>query len=228
MQTTAILVAAGPGTRLGAGEPKAFVALNGTPLLVHSLRALLAAPAISAAVVVVPPAERHRAAALLEHHGPWRITVALVDGGAERQDSVRAGLQAAPDADLVVIHDAARPFIATAVIERAIAAATAHGAAVVAVPSTDTVKRVSADGWVEDTLPRERIWLAQTPQVFRAAVIRAAHAASSGPATDDAVLVERLGRRVHVVPGEPSNRKITTPEDLRWAEWWLSSDQAPR
>ena len=117
------------------------------------------------------------------------------------------------------------------VVSLVVAAAIRHGAAIAAAPATDTVKQVHPEGWIESTPPRERMWLAQTPQVFRADVIRAAHVqAASGvtPATDDAMLVERLGARVHVVRANPENRKITTAEDLRWAQWRLATGGAPR
>ena len=227
----AIIVAAGPGTRLGTSLPKAFVELAGLPLVVRSLRALLRAPSIDAVVVVVPPDGIERARALLERHGPWRCQVAVAAGGAARQDSVRNGLAALGATQLIAIHDAARPFVSAEVIEATIAAAEHYGAAIAATPATDTVKQVHADGWIEATPARERMWLAQTPQVFRADLIRTAHsrgATSSNAATDDAALVERLGIRVHVVAANPENRKITTPEDLRWAEWFLANSPEPR
>jgi 2-C-methyl-D-erythritol 4-phosphate cytidylyltransferase len=227
----AILVAAGPGTRLGAAQPKAFVSLQGVPLFVRSLRALLATPAIDDAVVVAPPDLTAAAAEQLAADGPWRPMPRIVGGGAERQDSVRHGLAAvAAEATLIVIHDAARPFVARATVDAAIDVAREHGAAIVATPATDTVKIVHPDGWIEATPPRARTWLAQTPQVFRADLIRAAHARAdhADPATDDAALVERLGHRVRIVAGSPDNRKITTPDDLAWAEWQLARSTAPR
>ncbi len=230
MSTAAIVVAAGPGRRLGAAQPKAFVPLRGEALFLHALRALLASPAIERAVLVVPPGAMQQAEDLLAASAPLRTVPSLVEGGRERQDSVRHGLAAAGDIELIAIHDAARPFVSRAVIEAAIAAAGQHGASIVAVPATDTVKRVHADGWIEATPSREGLWLAQTPQVFAAELIRRAHAqaASATAATDDAALVERLGTRVYVVPGNPENRKITTPDDLRWAEWLLGQSAAPR
>ncbi|MGH7790152.1 MAG: 2-C-methyl-D-erythritol 4-phosphate cytidylyltransferase [Candidatus Binatia bacterium] len=231
MITAAILVAGGPGTRLGAGIAKAFVELAGTPLVVHALRVLCSAESIARVVLVVPDAARSRASAALAQHGPWRCPVTVVAGGVQRQDSVRQGLAAIGDADLVAIHDAARPLVSRAVIEAVIAAAAAHGAAIAATPAIDTIKLVHADGWIESTPARQHLWLAQTPQVFRSALIRRAHAApfdGDATATDDAMLVERLGEKVYVVPGNPENRKITTPEDLRWAEWLLTSPAAPR
>lgn len=231
MNTAAVIVAAGPGSRLGAGLPKAFIDLGGIPLVIRSLRAVLSAPAIMSAVIVAPPSEVDRTRRLLDVHGPWRCPVALTPGGAERQDSVRNGLAAVGPAELIAIHDAARPFISRDSIEAAIAAAAQHGAAIVATPATDTLKQVHPEGWIEATPPRERMWVAQTPQIFRADLIRAAHTqpeSRHGAATDDAVLVERLGARVYVVRGNPENRKITTPEDLRWAEWWLAQSPGSR
>jgi 2-C-methyl-D-erythritol 4-phosphate cytidylyltransferase len=230
VSVAALIVAAGPGTRLGAGIAKAFVPVGGVPLFVRALRALLAAPAIDQAVIVAPPDALSEARALLDRHGPFRLTVQLVGGGAERQDSVRNGLAAITDAELVAIHDAARPFVAAATVEAAIAAARADGAAIVALPAVDTVKVADADGWIESTPPRARTWLAQTPQVFRTELIRAAHEGSDAGAlaTDDAALVERLGHRVRLVAGSADHRKITTPDDRAWAEWYLTRSAAPR
>lgn len=217
----AIIVAAGPGSRLGAGMPKAFVAVAGAPLVVHSLRAILAAPSVASVVLVVPRDQLHRAEAALQAYGPWRCSVRVIAGGAERQDSVRHGLAAVTGFEIIAIHDGARPFIDRASIEEAVQVAARQGAAVVAAPATDTVKQVGSDRRIEQTLPRDRVWLAQTPQVFHAELIRRAHAAAaagSATATDDAMLVEQLGAPVYVVAGNPENRKITTPADLRWAE----------
>lgn len=226
MSVAAILVAAGPGTRLGRGRPKAFVELRDEPLLVHSLRAILGEPAIERIAAVIPPGAEQTTEELLARFGPWRCPVRVVAGGAERQDSVRRGLDCIGDARLVAVHDAARPFVSREALRAAIRAGEDFGAAIVAVPATDTIKEVSEDGWVRSTPERERLWLAQTPQVFHTAILREAHdraAADGRRATDDAMLVEQAGVRVRVVRGNPENRKITTPEDLRWAEWLLAS-----
>lgn len=230
VSVAAIVVAAGPGTRLAAGMPKAFVPLAGRPLVAHALSTLLAVPAICEAIVVVPPGMEEEARRVLTAgEGPLRA-VRVVHGGAERQQSVRRGLEAVGGAELVAIHDAARPFVSRAAIEAAIETASQHGAAIVAVRATDTVKLVDAEGRIESTPPRVRTWLAQTPQVFRLDLIRAAHAQAGddASATDDAMLVERLGHRVRVVAGEAANRKITTPDDLQWAEWYLQRSATPR
>lgn len=230
MSIAAILVAAGPGTRLGRGRPKAFVELRGAPLLVHSLRALLAEPAIDLAVAVIPAGAEATTEELLARFGPWRCPVRVVAGGAERQDSVRCGLACIGDAALVAVHDAARPFVSAEALRAAIRAAEEFGAALLAVPAADTIKEVSEDGWVRSTPERDRLWLAQTPQVFRTALLREAHqraAAEGRRATDDAMLVEQAGVRVRVVRGNVENRKITTPDDLHWAEWKLGCGADP-
>lgn len=226
MSVTAIVVAAGPGARLGLGQPKALVDLAGVPLFVRALSAV-AVPAVSAAVVVAPPGGIDRVEALLQRGPTFSCRVRVVEGGAERQDSVRRGL-AVTDSELVAIHDAARPFVTRAVVEAVIATAARHGAAIVAVPATDTVKHVHPDGWIESTPSRDRLWLAQTPQVFRTDLIRRAHAGAGESATDDAMLVEGLGTRVYIVRGNPENRKITTPDDLRWAAWLVEHSAAFR
>lgn len=228
MRAIAILVAAGPGTRLGAGVPKAFVPLAGEALYLHSLRALARASAIDAAVVVVPPARLDEARRAVADAVP-ALRTRVVAGGAERADSVRAGLEAAGDADVIAVHDAARPFVAARVVDEVVAAAAQHGAAISAVPAIDTVKMVDDDGVITATPDRARVWLAQTPQAFRADLLRRAHAQGGGvAATDDAVLVEMLGESVRVVAGDAGNRKITSAEDLRWAEWVLRQGEATR
>lgn len=228
MRAVAILVAAGPGTRLGASVPKAFVRLAGEPLYAHALRALTSSSAIADVIVVVPVERVDEARAGVAALGLATLP-RVVAGGAERADSVRAGLAAAGDVALVAVHDAARPFVSADVIERVVAAAARHGAAIAAVPAIDTVKLASAGGVIASTPPRDSAWLAQTPQVFRTELLRAAHAAhGQRAATDDAMLVELLGAPVHLVSGDTDNRKITTADDLRWAEWFLGRDQSPR
>lgn len=221
MHVTAIVPAAGGGSRFGGALPKQFVPLLGVPLLGRTLQALWASEAIDSLVLVVPPggAERCRAE-VLEPHGIRADRV--VPGGADRQASVQAGLLAAPEAaEIVLVHDGARPLIRPETVREAIRAAAATGAAVVAVAVTDTIKLASPDGRRLETLPRERLWAAQTPQVFRAALLREAHAralAEGFRSTDECALVERMGHPVQVVPGSAENLKITTPEDLARAE----------
>jgi 2-C-methyl-D-erythritol 4-phosphate cytidylyltransferase len=225
MSVAALVLAGGRGERLGHAVPKAFVLLRGHSLLVHALRALAAAPEIDWLLPVVPANDLDRAGeATSALRTPGKLLPAVA-GGRERQDSMRAGLRALPaDVDLVAVHDAARPLVRSADVSRVVAAARASGAALLAVPVADTVKRVR-DGIVLETPERSECWLAQTPQVFRAELLREALAkadAAGVVATDDAQLVERLGVPVRVVAGHVSNRKITTAEDLAFAELELA------
>lgn len=213
-----VIVAAGMGTRLGAGMPKALVPVAGEPLVVHALRRAYAVRGLRALVIVVPPGHRAEFEGLVSTSGGEERLV-LVDGGAERTDSVAAGLAALPDeCDIVLIHDAARAFAPTCLFDAVVDAiedgATGGADAVVpGLPVTDTVKQVGADGHVEVTLPRERLRAIQTPQGFRRAALEAAHA-TGRQATDDAALVEATGGRVRVIDGSPEAFKVTIPADL--------------
>jgi len=200
---------------LGAGRPKQLLMLGGLPILQRSVDALLGHPRISDMVVALPPELAAQPPAYLRHREKPLI---VVEGGARRQDSVaRAFARIPPGAEIVVIHDAARPLVTADLIERTVAAAVAEGAAVAAVRATDTVKRGDAEGRVVETLPRDQVYLAQTPQAFRVGVLRDALALTAD-ATDEAALAERAGHPVRLVEGEPSNVKITTPGDLSAAE----------
>jgi len=224
MSTAALVLAAGRGERLGAGVPKAFVEVAGVPILVRALEALAASPEVDRVVPVVPPGELRRFQGLGESLARIPKLDPPVAGGTERQDSVRAGLAAlAGDVVVVAVHDAARALVRPGAVSRVVAAARARGAALLAVPVRDTIKRVR-EGRVVATPPRPECWAAQTPQAFHAEVLREALAKAAAEGfvgTDDAQLVERLGVPVHVVPGDPSNLKITAPEDLAVAELWL-------
>jgi 2-C-methyl-D-erythritol 4-phosphate cytidylyltransferase/2-C-methyl-D-erythritol 2,4-cyclodiphosphate synthase len=219
----AVIVAAGSGRRMGAGENKVFLPLGGKPVLAHTLAAFEACAAVESVVVVAAPGERERAAAVCAEAGCRKVT-AIVAGGAERQDSVRAGL-AALDTDGVLVHDAARPLITPEKIDACRRAAETGGAAALAVPVNDTIKVTDEEGWIVATPERRSLWAVQTPQAFRRDELSEAHrlALEDGfRATDDAMLLERLGRRVAVVEGDYANVKITTPEDLELAERLLA------
>lgn len=211
-----LIPAGGIGTRLGSRTPKQFLRLGGVTILAATLRHFTSHPFVAAVVIAAPAAHVARTRALLR----GRRGAEVVTGGATRQESVWCALQAAPaDAEIVVIHDAVRPFITRALLDAVVAAAAASGAAICALPIAETVKRVR-DGVVEATLDRAGLWAVQTPQAFRAALLREAHekARRDGVVgTDDAMLVERLGQPVRVVPGLAGNVKITTPDDLRRA-----------
>lgn len=226
-----ILVAAGRGLRAGGGVPKQLADLGGKTMLQRSVAACDAHPAVDEIVVVLPAELLTDAAALV---GPTRAVCRVVAGGARRQDSVRAGFAAVSDAaTIVLVHDGARPFVSRAVIDRVIVAAIESGAALPAVPVSDTVKRVTVDAAggsrrrVVETVPREEVWLAQTPQGFRREVLAAAIEAGAGrdEATDEARLVEWMGREVQVVEGDGRNIKVTTAEDVQLAkgQWGATS-----
>ena len=224
MKVGAILVAGGRGERLGSGTPKAIVPLAGRPLFTWSLEALQRTPVIGG-IVVVGPVAKLEAALAAAGWGTDRI-VAWCEGGPERQQSVWRGLQALPAGfDLVAVHDAARALVTPGLIARCVADAAAHGGAIAAAPLDDTLKRVSLMQ-VETTVPRKGLWRAQTPQVFRREWLEAAHAAARAVATDDAGLVEALGKPVRITPSDALNLKITTPADLALAEAWLASSPA--
>jgi 2-C-methyl-D-erythritol 4-phosphate cytidylyltransferase/2-C-methyl-D-erythritol 2,4-cyclodiphosphate synthase len=222
MHVTAIIAAGGRGARFGGARPKQLLVLDGRTLLERSVEAFLAHPSIDEVVVALPAdLAADPPAYLLGAAKPLRT----VAGGARRQDSVSNAFAAAAAAsDVFLIHDAARPFVSADLIGRTIAAAAAHGAAIAAIEASDTVKRVhprdpASAGLghvVHETLDRETIFLAQTPQGFRRDVLAAAVALgqSGVEATDEAALAERAGYAVHVVAGEPNNIKITTAEDL--------------
>ena len=224
MRDTAVLVpAGGMGARLGSATPKQFLALGGVPILVATVRHFARHPAVRAIVVAAPEAHVGRARRLLGPLGRRR-PLAVVPGGSTRQASVERALQeVAPDIELVVVHDAVRPFITRGLLDAVLAAARAHGAAICALPIAETVKRVSGD-FVVATEERAGLWAVQTPQAFRAALLREAHEKAHRDGlvgTDDAMLVERLGHRVRVVPGHETNVKITTPADLQRARAWV-------
>jgi 2-C-methyl-D-erythritol 4-phosphate cytidylyltransferase len=220
----AVLVMAGTGVRLGGDVPKAFVELAGLPLWRRAAGTLASVPGCRALVLVVP---KDRIEAVAREAADLPVPATVVAGGARRQDSVRAGLDAAPaDVAVVAIHDAARPLLTRETALAVVREAARCGAALAAVPVRDTLKRVAADGTVEATVDRAGLWHAQTPQAFRPEVARAAHAEAARrglEATDDAALVEVLGiAPVRVVRGDPWNFKVTEPPDRAAAEALLA------
>ena len=223
----AIVPAAGAGVRMEADRPKQFLSLGGRPLLVHALKRLAASPLVETIAVVVPEDWVSQVRTeLVEAFGLGEKVEAVVAGGAQRQDSVAAGLEALPpEVELVVVHDGARPFVTTAMVAAVVESAKAMGAAVTAIPVTDTLKRV-AEGAVLDTIPREGLVRVQTPQAFRKGVLVEAlrEARADGiVGTDEASLVERMGSPVRVVAGALTNIKVTTQEDWDLAEGLLES-----
>ena len=226
----AIIVAAGSGTRLGAGRPKAFVALAGRPMVAWSLDAIAAA-GVPRAIVAVPPGHGAVAEeALGGAAGDFPLGLAFVEGGAVRSASVRNALAAAGDAEAVAVHDAARPLAPAGLFTATLAALADADAAIAAARVPDTIKEAGVDGVVVRTHDRSRLWAIQTPQAFRADVLRRALDVPDevlAAATDDAWLVERTGGTVRVVESTPANFKVTTAHDLRIAELLLADRLPP-
>jgi 2-C-methyl-D-erythritol 4-phosphate cytidylyltransferase/2-C-methyl-D-erythritol 2,4-cyclodiphosphate synthase len=232
MHVAAIIAAGGRGSRLGADRPKQFLEIGGRSILEMSIAALAASDRVREIVVALPADHLDATAKALK--GSIATPLQFVAGGERRQDSVaNAFAKTSKDADVILIHDAARPFVTQDVIGRAIDGAQAHGAAIAAIGVRDTVKQTGAAGadgarLVRGTIPRDTVYLAQTPQAFRRDILaRALGEGAQVDATDEAMLVERLGLPVHVVEGDPGNIKITTPEDLESATAKTVALQSP-
>jgi 2-C-methyl-D-erythritol 4-phosphate cytidylyltransferase len=228
MQVFVILPAAGLGTRMAGPQPKQFLSLNGLPILIHSLRAFAAVERVTDIYVAVRATEIERVEAQIAEYG-LADRVRVVEGGDNRQESVShalAALAAEPD-DIVLVHDAVRPLIDAATIDRTIDAVIEFGAAIVGLPAVDTIKQVerTAHGaLVTSTIPREFVVLAQTPQGFRFGLLQKVFAEATADGfvgTDEASVVERAGLPVAVVHGSQVNLKITQPGDLELAEFYL-------
>jgi 2-C-methyl-D-erythritol 4-phosphate cytidylyltransferase/2-C-methyl-D-erythritol 2,4-cyclodiphosphate synthase len=223
VHVSAIIAAGGRGARLGGDRPKQFLSLGGRPMLQRSVDAFVLNDRIADLVVALP---HDLADDVPDYLRGCPKPIEIVEGGDRRQDSVaNAFALVAGRADVVVIHDAARPFVSADLIRRTVDAAVECGAAIAALPATDTVKRAGADRLIAGTLPRGEIFLAQTPQAFRVGVLRDALvlASRSTDATDEAALAEQAGHRVRLVDGDSRNMKITTPDDLATAERLLGT-----
>jgi 2-C-methyl-D-erythritol 4-phosphate cytidylyltransferase len=230
----AILPAAGLGTRMGAETPKQFLELDGTPIVVHSVRRIASCPLVTDIIV----ATRADVVASLDERlqaEKFKQNVRVVRGGDSRQDSVAQALaQVAEETEIVLVHDAVRPFVTAEQIARVIEEARRCKAAILGIPAMDTVKEVKRASLPEDvaliigTIPRERIVLAQTPQAFATKLIKEAFARAQADgvnASDEAGLVERLGHDVHVVLGSERNMKITKPADMDLARFYLERER---
>jgi 2-C-methyl-D-erythritol 4-phosphate cytidylyltransferase len=230
----AIIPAAGLGTRMGAEKPKQFLELDGAPLVLFTLRRLAGCDAITQ-FIVATLAEEVASLELIFSRERLGRPVRVVSGGGSRQESVARGLAEVPsDTEIILVHDAVRPFIRREQTERVIAEARARGAAILGVPAIDTVKEVKRTSLPQDvalitaTVPRERIVLAQTPQAFQAQLLREAFSLAqrdSITASDEASLVERAGHEVFVVLGSERNIKITRPADFELARFYLSLER---
>jgi 2-C-methyl-D-erythritol 4-phosphate cytidylyltransferase len=232
-QITAILPAAGLGTRMGHETPKQFLELDGTPLVILSLRRIAACPLITSIIVATRAEEMERLDARIRAEN-FKQPIQVVKGGDSRQASVGQALKhVAETCELVVVHDAVRPFVTVDQIIRVIEEARRCKAAILGIPAMDTVKEVKRASLPEDvalitaTIPRERVVLAQTPQVFETTLLREAFAdagVDGVSASDEAGLVERLGHEVHVVLGSERNIKITKPADMELAHFYLQRE----
>jgi 2-C-methyl-D-erythritol 4-phosphate cytidylyltransferase len=224
----AIIVAAGQGIRMGVPVRKQYLQLDGSPILSYTLRVFDSCPLIDHICLVVPEGESEYCRQNVLPAAAPQTPLTLVPGGPARQDSVWNGLMALKElSGVVAIHDGVRPFVTPGQLAACIQAAILHGACILGIPATDTLKTVSTDGYISSTLDRENIWLAQTPQVFRYGLIRKAHEKSRKEGitgTDDAELLEKtLGARIKIIRGSRNNIKITTPEDLLFAEALLKT-----
>jgi len=233
-KVTAILPAAGMGTRMGGETPKQFLELDGAPILLHTLRRLASCNSISEIILATRADEVQRMEELCRHE-KFRQSVHVVKGGSTRQESVAAALEHVDDGvELVAVHDAVRPFVTREQVSRVIEEARKCGAAILGIPAMDTVKEVKRSSLPQDvaliigTIPRERLVLAQTPQIFHTKLLKEAFARAAADgvnASDEAGLVERLGHDVHVVHGTERNIKITKPSDMELARFYLDLER---
>lgn len=211
---------------MGTAESKQYLLLEGKPILVHTLEKFERMPEAGEVVLVVGAHDVERCRAYAAQYGLAKVRV--VAGGAERQHSVLRGLAALGDtAEWVLVHDGVRPFVREEHVRACWRTAMETGAAVLAVPVKDTIKVVDGEGVIASTPERRTLWAIQTPQAFRRAVLEEAHRQAEREGvlgTDDAMLVERLGVKVRVVEADYTNIKITTPEDLSWAAWYVKSN----
>lgn len=234
---TAILPAAGLGTRMGAETPKQFLELDGAPILVHSVRKIASCELVTDIILATRAEDVARLEERLRSE-KFRQRLRVVKGGDTRQESVAAALkQVSDDTEIVLVHDAVRPFVTREQIARVIEEARTCGAAILGIPAMDTVKEVKRASLPEDvalitmTVPRERVVMAQTPQAFTTKILKEAFARAETDginASDEAGLVERLGKEVHVVLGSERNIKITKPADMELANFYLEREKAHR
>jgi 2-C-methyl-D-erythritol 4-phosphate cytidylyltransferase len=230
MNVTAIIAAAGAGRRMKSDRPKQLLTLDDTPILIYTIRKFDACRLIDRIVVAAPQESVDEVRKLVAGAG-FSKPVSVIQGGARRQDSVAFAMQhLAPETTVVAVHDAVRPFVQVGEIEAVILEADKTGAALLAIPIVDTVKQIRKD-FIDSTLTREHLVLAQTPQVFRIEVLREAFERAKRDeyyGTDESSLVERLGKNVAVVRGSERNIKITRPGDLALARFFLHEEQASR
>ena len=225
MKADAVIVSAGKGVRFMEGQKKQFYFLGGKPILAHTLDKFETCPLIRSILLVVGQEDMDYCLKEVIEKYKFNKVSQIVPGGKRRQESVKNGVDVLPkDTDIVVIHDGVRPFVTKPMIEDSIHSAIRYGAVILAVPVKDTMKMSNLDGTVLKTLDRESLWQIQTPQTFQTKVIKEAYYRATEDrfiGTDDASLVERLGVKVHILPGSYTNIKITTSEDLLLASLFL-------
>lgn len=226
MKYTVMMPAAGSGQRMGAGYNKLFLKLDDKPILAHTLDVFEGDQACEGIILAVKPDERSAIESMLKQFAITKV-ITMVDGGGERQNSVAACIQAYNGSGIVLVHDAARPFIRRSVISELVKVAAEHGAAIAGVRAKDTMKFASADV-VEETVDRNMLWIIQTPQAFRYALLQEASVKAEAEGflgTDESMLVERLGYAVRIVESTYDNVKMTTQEDLVFGEILLKSSR---
>ncbi|WP_407083097.1 2-C-methyl-D-erythritol 4-phosphate cytidylyltransferase [Paenibacillus aurantius] len=216
-----VIVAAGKGSRMRTAESKQYLPLGGKPILVHTLETWNRLEEVDSIVLVVGENDLSRCQAYIEQYGLVKVRQVIM-GGEERQASVHAGLRTfSEDYEWVMVHDGVRPFVRPEQVRACLRQAMESGGAVLAVPVKDTIKVADSDGWIQSTPDRRSLWAIQTPQAFRLSSLKQAYEQAEKEGflgTDDAMLAERIGLKVRVVEGSYENIKITTPEDLPWAE----------
>lgn len=220
MNYQVVIPAAGQGKRMNAGKNKQFIELHSIPVIIHTLRVFEQDPMCSGILLVINKDEKLIFEELLQTYNIQKV-VSLVQGGSERQYSVYNGLQEVKKTDIVLVHDGARPFLKKEHVRELVKVAADKGAAVLAVPVKDTIKRASNDLYVEETVERSSLWAIQTPQAFHVSILQEAHELARKEdflGTDEASLVERIPKQVYIVKGDYLNIKLTTPDDLIFAE----------
>ena len=232
MRVTAIVVAAGTGRRMGGEISKIFLPIAGRPVLLRTLDRIFSAKSVNQVVLVIAASELKRCGALLRADSNLCArSYILQTGGTTRQQSAKRGLEkVGADTDIVIIHDGARPLVSAALIDRCVEVAADKGAVVVGLPARDTIKVVGHDRVIRSTPERSSLWEIQTPQVFQRELIVAGHERAEADdieATDDAMVVERMGKPVYVLEGERTNFKITLPEDIWLAEMMIRDGRIP-
>jgi 2-C-methyl-D-erythritol 4-phosphate cytidylyltransferase len=232
MRVTAIVVAAGTGRRIGGQVSKIYLPIAGRPVVLRTLDKLFSTKSVDQVVLVVAANEVERCGALLRTDANLCARPCILQtGGATRQQSAKRGLEkVGADTDIVIIHDGARPLVSAALIDRCVDVAADKGAVIVGLPARDTIKVVGRDGMIRSTPERSSLWEIQTPQVFRRDLIVTAHERAERDGvevTDDAMVVERMGKPVYVVEGERTNIKITLPEDIWLAETMIRDGRVP-